>query len=176
MSFIFAECIIIRIFANQMNIYSMVTKKERHKIIVDLVLSNHISNQDILLNLLITKGCDVTQATLSRDMKELKIAKAPNIDGEYIYQLTGGNPNTEKENTTNLASYGFISIGFSGNLGVIKTRPGYAMAIAGEIDEKASDLILGTVAGDDTILLIAKETVSKQAVILSLAQFIPNIK
>lgn len=157
-----------------MYIYSVMHKKKRQQIIIDLVLSNHISNQDVLLNLLIDKGCDITQATLSRDMKELKIVKTLDDNGEYIYRLTE-NINNSDISSVNLSTYGFVSIEFSGNLAVIKTRPGYAMAIAGEIDHKASHTIIGTVAGDDTILLIPKENISKQAVLASLSKFIPNV-
>lgn len=159
-----------------MYIYSIMNKKNRHQIIIDLILSNHINSQEVLLNLLNDNGCEVTQATLSRDMKELKIIKTLDDEGEYIYQLADSNKNSEKANATNLSTYGFVSVEFSGNLAVIKTRPGYAMAIAGEIDDKASQTIIGTVAGDDTILLIPKENISRQAVVSSLAQFIPNIK
>ena len=160
-----------------MYIYSIMNKKNRHQIIIDLVLSNHINSQEVLLNLLNNKGCEVTQATLSRDMKELKIIKTLDDDGEYIYQLADNNKNASNNmDSTNLSTYGFISIEFSGNLAVIKTRPGYAMAIAGEIDDKASQTIIGTVAGDDTILLIPKENISRQAIVSSLAQFISNIK
>ena len=59
---------------------------------------------------------------------------------------------------------------------MIKTRPGYAMAIAGEIDRRATRYILGTVAGDDTILLIPRENISREEVIASLSEFIPNIE
>jgi len=152
------------------------TKKFRHKIIKEVLQDNEISSQDMLLKLLMDKGFELTQATLSRDIKELKIVKVPTDEGGYIYQLSGDqlNPNADKGNNS-LVSLGFISIKFSGQLAVIKTRPGYAMAIASEIDTKASDHILGTVAGDDTILLIPRENISREEVITSLSTFIPNI-
>ena len=75
-----------------------------------------------------------------------------------------------------MSSFGFISIEFSGNLAVMKTRPGYAMAIAGEIDRRANEYILGTVAGDDTILLIPKDNISRKEVLKSLSTFIPDIE
>lgn len=152
------------------------SKKDRHKTIKSIILSTHIPSQDELLNILINKGYDVTQATLSRDIKELKIIKAPASNGGYAYQLTEGINNSNNNNEeTSLSAYGFLSIEFSNQLAVIKTRPGYAMAIAGEIDNKATDTILGTVAGDDTILLIPRENVSREGVITSLSAFIPNI-
>lgn len=158
-----------------MYIYSIMHKTKRQQIIIDIVLSNHINSHDVLLSHLIEKGCDVTQATLSRDMKELKIVKTLDENGEYIYQPADRSRNSADSNLNNLSAYGFLSIEFSGSLAVIKTRPGYAMAIAGEIDQKATHTIIGTVAGDDTILLIPRENISRQAVIGSLAEFIPNI-
>lgn len=150
-------------------------KKDRQQTIINLILNNHISNQEILANLLNEIGCNITQATLSRDMKDLKVIKTLDQNGEYIYQLTDQNKNSNNISSASLSAYGFISIEFSNNLAVIKTRPGYAMAIAGEIDDKASQTIIGTVAGDDTILLIPKENVSRQVIISVLAEFIPNI-
>lgn len=153
------------------------SKKNRHKAIKDAILSTDVTSQDILLNILISKGYDVTQATLSRDIKEMKIVKAPTTSGGYAYQLTENSVDSHiLGERGGLSAYGFISIEFSGHLAVIKTRPGYAMAIAGEIDHKATRTILGTVAGDDTILLIPKENVSREDVITSLSIFIPNIQ
>lgn len=158
-----------------MYIYSKMGKKNRHTTIKEIILSEDITNQDMLLNSLIVKGFDVTQATLSRDIKELKIIKAPTSRGNYAYQLADAVVNSA-ENRMPLSSFGFLGIEFSGQLAVIKTRPGYAMAIAGEIDSKANQTILGTVAGDDTILLIPKDNISREEVLASLSSFIPNMK
>lgn len=124
----------------------------------------------MLLNILKDKGFELTQATLSRDIKELKIIKVPTSKGTYTYQLSDG---VAQEEPSPMTSFGFLSIEFSGHLAVMKTRPGYAMAIASEIDKKASEYILGTVAGDDTILLIPRENISKEEVVRSLSAFIP---
>lgn len=149
-------------------------KKNRHKIIKEVILSNEISSQEALLNILTDKGIDITQATLSRDIKELKIVKVPSVSGNYIYQFSDAFVNMG-EDTTPLSNFGFVSIEFSGQLAVIKTRPGYAMAIAGEIDNKANDTVLGTVAGDDTILIIPREGMRREDILSSLSRFIPNI-
>jgi transcriptional regulator of arginine metabolism len=150
------------------------TKKYRHKIIREVLQANDVSSQDMLLKLLVDKGFELTQATLSRDIKELKIVKVPTAKGNYVYQFSGSMQNLEEEMP--LSSFGFVNIEFSGQLAVIKTRPGYAMAIAGEIDRRATRYILGTVAGDDTILLIPRENISREEVIASLSEFIPNIE
>ncbi len=94
-------------------------KKNRHTTIKEIILSEDITNQDMLLNVLIGKGFDVTQATLSRDIKELKIIKAPTSKGSYAYQLADAVVNSQ-ENMMSLSSFGFLSIEFSGQLAVIK--------------------------------------------------------
>ncbi|MFV0468225.1 MAG: arginine repressor [Dysgonomonas sp.] len=150
-------------------------KQARHKIIKETIDSVEVDSQDSLLNLLINKGIDVTQATLSRDIKEMKVVKMPTSSGNYAYQSPTLLSNDFVENPGRMSSFGFLSIEFSGHLAVIKTRPGYAMAIAGEIDMKAGKTILGTVAGDDTILIIPKEGITRDEILKSLKSLIPNI-
>ncbi|MBD8389254.1 arginine repressor [Dysgonomonas sp. BGC7] len=164
------------IFASLLYIYTLMTKNNRHKIIKEVLQTSDINSQEMLLKILIEKGFSITQATLSRDINELKIVKVPTAKGSYTYQLPENIQNIQQEELPPLSSFGFLSIEFSGNLAVIKTRPGYAMAIAGEIDNKATQYILGTVAGDDTILLIPRDNVSRNEVLASLSAFIPNIQ
>jgi transcriptional regulator of arginine metabolism len=156
----------------------MKTKKERLSLILNLIHKHALSNQEELLRLLHQSGFEVTQATLSRDIKHLKIIKSPDASGNYIYVGTTKNIYSKKtapdKSENELTSKGFISLEFSGNLGVIKTRPGYASVIASEIDSKTSQTILGTIAGDDTILLIPREGVERQAVLEVLAGIIPK--
>ena len=151
------------------------TKKYRHKIIKEILSGTNVGSQDVLLKMLTEKGLVLTQATLSRDIKELQIVKLPTPQGGYTYQMSAGLNNNQSD-VSHFSSLGFVNIEFSGQLAVMKTRPGYAMAIASEIDSKASDFILGTVAGDDTILLIPRENISREEVITSLSEFIPNIQ
>ncbi|WP_255491306.1 arginine repressor [Dysgonomonas sp. ZJ279] len=149
------------------------TKQYRHKIITEVVRNNDIISQDMLLNILTEKGFELTQATLSRDIKELKIIKVPTPKGSYAYRFSESIPSLQEEIEVSFSSFKFVSIEFSGSLAVVKTRPGYAMAIAGEIDRKASECIIGTIAGDDTILLVPREGIKREEVIKSLSQFIP---
>ena len=159
----------------------MKKKSERLQTIKEIILDNRIGNQEELLARLKEKGFDLTQATLSRDLKQLKIVKVPDNDGGYIYVMpeSGGIAKLIRDKVKPHASApagGFISISFSGNLAVIKTRPGYACGIAYDIDTDAvSDDILGTIAGDDTILVILSDHTSKTAALNVLAQFIPAI-
>lgn len=160
------------IFALYLYIYALMNKKIRQAAIIELIRNHVIANQDILLDMLLQKGFAVTQATLSRDMKELKIIKTLTADGLYQYRLSDY-VQALKPDTSQLTAFGFVGIEFSGQLAVVKTRPGYAMSIAAEIDSKAAETIIGTVAGDDTVLLILREGISRQSVLNSLSQIIP---
>jgi transcriptional regulator of arginine metabolism len=149
----------------------MKSREERLFEIQSIVRSQAVGSQEDLLNILKNKGFNCTQATLSRDIKALKISKAPDIYGDYIYTLPPEAHVQQKKlpvDNLQLILSGFISLEFSGDLAVIKTRPGYAMGIASDIDAKAGQEILGTIAGDDTILLIPREKVPRKKIVETL--------
>ena len=158
----------------------MKVKNNRIETLKMLISSKELGSQEEVLRELRREGFQLTQATLSRDLKQLKVAKAASMNGKYIYVL----PNETMYKRVHgaqtarqmLESPGYLSINFSGNLGVIKTRPGYASLIAYNIDNTDMPDLLGTVAGDDTILLIIKEGASREQVIESLSSIIPSIK
>ena len=157
----------------------MKTKNERIETIKMLISSKELGSQEEVLKALKDEGYKVTQATLSRDLKQLKVAKAASMNGAYVYVLPNETmykrvttPHTAKEM---LQHSGFISVNFAGNICVIKTRPGYASSIAYNIDNCHIPHILGTIAGDDTIILVIKEGTPKKAVIEELGVVIPNI-
>lgn len=133
-----------------------------------------------MLKALEKEGYKVTQATLSRDMKQLKVAKATSLSGKYFYVLPNetmykrvSSPKTAAEM---LLTSGFMSINFSGNMGVIRTRPGYASSLAYNIDNSGIPLILGTIAGDDTIFIVIKDGVRHGDIVAELRNVIPDIK
>ena len=103
----------------------------------------------------------MTQATLSRDLKQLKVAKAASMNGNYVYVLPNNTMYkrmTDPQNASEMLRHnGFISIEFSHNIAVIKTRPGYASSLAYDIDMHNFHEIIGTIAGDDTIMLVVRE-------------------
>lgn len=150
-------------------------KSIRHDEIKRIIQNENVISQDMLLELLNSRGVYVTQATLSRDIKELQIVKGYLNDGIYAYQLKQDIPERNVKDTYG-STFGILSVEFSANIGVIKTFPGFAMAIAGEIDKKAQDIILGTVAGDDTIFIVPKENITRQKIIHKLMTFIPMLK
>ena len=158
----------------------MKVKDNRMETLKMLISSMELGSQEEVLNALEKEGFKLTQATLSRDMKQLKVAKASTMGGDYIYVL----PNETMYKRVSTASSvremmqvpGFLSINFSGNMGVIKTRPGHASAIAWSIDRSELPQLLGTIAGDDTIFIVIKEGCSRQEVIDALSQVVPNMK
>lgn len=102
------------------------------------------------------------------------------MNGKYVYVLPNETMykrvSTPRSAMEMLQSSGFVSINFSGNMGVIKTRPGYASSIAYNIDNSSIPQILGTIAGDDTIFIVIKQGVSELDVIDGLSMVIPNIR
>ena len=158
----------------------MKEKNNRLEALRLIISSQQLGSQEELLNALMREGYQLTQATLSRDLKQLKVAKASTLSGNYIYVL----PNETMYKRVSTASSlremmqvpGFISINFSGNMGVIKTRPGYASAIAWNIDRRDIPQIMGTIAGDDTIFIVTREGSSHQEVIDALSVVVPNMK
>lgn len=144
---------------------AMKLKEDRIETIKMLISSKEIGSQKELLDELKKEGFVLTQATLSRDLKLLKVAKAASMNGKYVYVLPNETmyrrvhkPVSAREM---MRTPGFLSINFSGNIGVIKTRPGYASSIAYNLDNSAIPEILGTIAGDDTIFIVIKAGASE---------------
>jgi transcriptional regulator of arginine metabolism len=156
----------------------MKNKQKRHEAIRQLIETGRTGNQDELLALLRAKGFVYTQATLSRDLHELKVVKIPDEIKGYVYVSTTGKqvmPERKQHRVSHLAD-GFRDLRFSGNLGVIRTLPGYASSIALVIDNADLADVLGTIAGDDTILLILKENVTNEEIKRVLVKTLPFIK
>ena len=158
----------------------MAQKNDRLETLRMLFSSQELCSQEDVLRALRIEGFNVTQATLSRDMKQLKVAKAAMANGKYIYVLPTETmykrvqkPMTAREM---LLSSGFVSITFSRNMGVIRTRPGYASSIAYNIDNARRKTILGSLAGDDTIFIVLAEDAEHSEVIDALSYVIPDIK
>lgn len=150
---------------------------------IRLILSTHeIGSQDELLKELNKEGYTLTQATLSRDLRQLRVVKTVGANGRYKYVLTRqqqyrheGAHGEMRPITPIPENNGFISIKFSGNIAVIRTRPSYAGTLAYHIDNCDFSEILGTLAGDDTVMLVVAEDVTKSTLVKTLRTIIPNI-
>ena len=157
----------------------MKNRNSRLDTIKMIISSKEVGSQEELLNELAKEGFKLTQATLSRDLKQLKVAKAASMNGNYVYVLPNNTMYkrmTEPHSASEMLRHnGFVSIEFSGNIAVIKTRPGYASSLAYDIDMRSFHEIIGTIAGDDTIILVISENSSRTAVLQALSGLIPNI-
>lgn len=131
------------------------SKRERQGAILDLIRTHRVTNQGDLRELLGEGGIEVTQATLSRDLRDLRLVKMPGADGGSHYTLPD-----EWEQTPPLEALLptlFVSAEGTGNLLVVKTMTGGAQAVALGIDWEEWPEVLGTVAGDDTILIVLRD-------------------
>lgn len=154
----------------------MKNKNERLLKIRKLIGNKKISSQDELLKQLEISGFKMTQATLSRDLKFLRVAKMPDGDEGYIYSLPEVETAVSPKSLESFPMNGFLSMEFAQGLGLMKTLPGFASSIASAIDMMKISDIAGTIAGDDTILLIPRDGAKKEKVIRQLAEFIPGMK
>jgi len=141
----------------------MKSRHNRLAVVKELIRNNRIDNQDTLLSMLKVEGFTVTQATLSRDLKMLKVGKISDGWSGYYYSLPENDLVSESEKSyIQDVRRGIISIEFSGNFGVVKTRPGHANSVGIALDILAIPEILGTLAGDDTIFIILREGMTKE--------------
>lgn len=118
----------------------------------EIIRDNIISSQEDLLKLLRDEGFTLTQATLSRDLKKMKVSKIADTTSSYRYIL----PEESLPRATSDVR-GFLSLNFSGNMAVIKTLAGYASPLAVLMDNSPSDLFIGSIAGRDTIFVLLNE-------------------
>lgn len=158
----------------------MKVKSCRMETLKMLISSMELGSQDEVLKALAKEGYKLTQATLSRDLKQLKVAKAATMNGKYVYVLPNDTMykriSSHRSASEMLQISGFRSIQFSGNIAVLKTRPGYASSIAYNIDNTDIPEIIGTIAGDDTVLIVIKQGVPDSVVIERLSMLLPDIK
>ena len=155
----------------------MKDRNQRLRAIKKVIRGNRVNSQDMLLTLLQKEGFTVTQATLSRDLKLLKVGKvSEGVDG-YYYTLP-----SEEERRESERSYiqdfqrGYVSIDFSANLGVVRTLAGHANSVALALDCMNLDDIIGTVAGDDTVLIVLREGIPASQILAQLMEKIPDLE
>ncbi|MGQ0812860.1 MAG: arginine repressor [Gemmatimonadota bacterium] len=136
-------------------------KSQRHAAIRQVVAEHRVASQEQLRELLLERNFDVTQATLSRDIRELRLVKMPDPDGGTYYTV----PDTDlRPPLARLLPTLFVGVEGTGNLLVVKTLAGGAQAISEAIDWEEWTEILGTLAGDDTILVILRDSAHLPAV------------
>jgi len=133
-----------------------VNKAQRHIRIREIVTKNEIETQDDLVDVLRNAGFNVTQATVSRDIKELSLIKVPLSDGRYKYSLPADQRYNPIQKLKRVLVDSFVSVDYTENLIVIRTLPGNANTVGVLLDHLEWPEIMGNISGDDTILIICK--------------------
>lgn len=131
-------------------------KLRRHEAIIDLVNNQDINTQEELMENLQKQGFKVTQATVSRDIKELRIFKALGKDGKYRYSTGGRNALDKTSGFESLFASSVEEVDSAENIVVIKTMTGMAQAVCMSLDNIDFENIVGTIAGDDTIFVLCR--------------------
>ncbi|MBR3738621.1 MAG: arginine repressor [Eubacterium sp.] len=129
-------------------------KKRRQAKIFELISSNDIETQEELQELLIQHGFEVTQATISRDIKELRLVKELSSTGKYYYSTGKRNYENTQRRAGGIFNESIISINYAMNTVVIKCFAGMANAVCAAIDSMELEAVLGSIAGDDTIFIL----------------------
>ncbi len=133
------------------------TKAQRHIRIREIIVKQEIETQDDLVDALRQQGFNVTQATVSRDIKELSLIKVPLADGRYKYSLPADQRYNPLEKLKRALIDSFVSIDHTENLIVLKTLPGNANTVGVLLDHLDWSEIMGNISGDDTILMVIKD-------------------
>ncbi len=141
-------------------------KKKRLDLIKELITTYDIETQEELVERLHAAGFEVTQATVSRDLRELKLTKVPGEKGGSKYALVADDAHHNRYG--GVLSTGLISAASAEKLVVVKTVSGMAMAVAAAIDHMHPEGVVGCIAGDDTIFIALSEDCDTEAVIASL--------
>ena len=140
----------------------MANKTDRQNTIRELVEGRPVASQEELRKLLRQRGWDVTQSTLSRDLREMRLARVPTADGGARYATTEAAPDPGRATLDTLLPQLFDRIDGVGELLVLHTVPGGAQTVAFALDSETWPDLLGTIAGDDTILLICRSAAARE--------------
>lgn len=131
-------------------------KGQRHIKIREYIANHDIETQEELVDILRSEGYNVTQATISRDIKELHLIKVPTESGDYKYSLPADRRFNPLEKLKRLMQDSFVSLDKATHFLILKTLPGNANALGALIDHLQWEEIIGTICGDDTILIICR--------------------
>jgi transcriptional regulator, ArgR family len=131
-------------------------KYNRHAKILDIIDKYEIETQDELAEKLRELGMDVTQATISRDIKELRLVKVLSPSGKYRYSAMNRESTNKSERLMVILKEAFVSCDYANNILVVKTLPGMAQAVGEIVDSLGWEDIVGTIAGDNTLMIVCR--------------------
>ena len=149
-------------------------KNKRREAIIEIVQNNEIFTQEELQGELRKRGFEVTQATVSRDIRKLRLLKRQTADGKNIYAVSMPQGNLEQNRLLRVLRDSVRSIDSAQNILVIKTVSGMAMAVAAALDSLRLEGVVGSIAGDDTIMCAVKTVEDTEHVIARLRKIIAD--
>lgn len=147
-------------------------KNYRHQKIMEIIQSREVETQEELAELLSKAGFSVTQATISRDIKQLNLRKVQASSGKQCYSAVGAAEPVRGDRLVQILSAGFVSMEAAQNILVIKTVSGMAMAVAAAIDAITLPGMLGSIAGDDTIMCAIRTSEEVPSVMKAIEELI----
>ena len=150
-------------------------KSQRQAKILEIIANKNIETQEQLLAELQAEGFRGTQATISRDIRELKLYKGMTAAGEYKYVLPTEHRSAVIPKFNSAITESIIKVDFAGNLLVIKTYPGMAPAVGSCVDSLSNSGIIGSVAGDDAVLVVVRDEVLAEELCDNIAHMIRSL-
>lgn len=147
-------------------------KIARHAKILELIETYEIETQDELAQRLCEEGFNVTQATVSRDIREMKLTKIATEKGRQKYAIISSNDSEVTERMTRVFKEAVVKMDYAQNMIVVKTLAGMGMAVAVALDNMQNSEILGTIAGDDTVFCVVRSHNQATAIIEKLYRII----
>lgn len=144
------------------------SKNSRHQAIIDIINEYDVSTQEELTDRLIKRGFDVSQATVSRDINELNLVKSEGVNKKYKYTKIERGEKDISPQIISLFKQITVSIESANNLIVVKTLSGNASAAGMAVDEMKFSQVIGTVAGDDTLLVVTKTNADAELIVKGL--------
>lgn len=148
------------------------TKTERQQKIIELIGTYNISTQTELTNKLVDMGYDVTQATVSRDLQEMRVMKITLPDGTYKYASSNDNDIKINDKLQNVFEQCLVSVDYANNLVVLKTISSAAQAVGYALDSFTWEEIVGSIAGDDTIMIVVRNEKSAKQLCAKLGKYL----
>ena len=148
------------------------TKAQRHEKILEIIKEKNVSTQSGMTKHLINAGFDVTQATVSRDLQELRIMKVLLPDGTYKYAPSKEKDISISDKLENILEHCLVGADYAQNIVVLKTMSGAAQAVGYALDSFVWDEILGTICGDDTAMVVVRNDKAAKKLCSKLSKYI----
>ena len=153
----------------------MQMKSNRQNAIIELIEKFEIETQEDMISRLRALGYEVTQATVSRDIRELKLTKVLTSHGTYRYVKNRGNHHEGNIKLNHAVVDSIVKVDYSSNIVVLKTYPGLAMAVASGVDALNLSNVLGCIGGDDTIMIVTRDEATSVQISENIRELIKGI-